>query len=1010
LFTNGEASEGRVYLYLGSSSGLSSVASGTLESDQASAFYGTSVSTAGDLNGDGYSDVVVGASGFDNVEANEGMAFVYLGTATGLSTSPHWTGESNQGSARYGSSVSSAGDVNGDGFSDLVVGAEYYANGQAAEGGAFLYLGSASGLSTSSNWTGESNQASARYGAPVGSAGDINGDGYSDVIVGAHYFDNNEIDEGRAYLYLGSSSGLSAMPNWTGESDQDDAYYGFSAGTAGDVDGDGYSDVVVGAYFFDNGESDEGKVFLYRGSAATLSTSTSWTGESDQMDASYGTSVSSAGDVNGDGYSDVIVGARNFANGEPEEGRAYVYLGTSSGLSTTASWTAESDYGYVNYGGDVSTAGDVNGDGYSDIIVGASNFNNGEAEEGQAFLYLGSSSGLSTTPNWTGESNQVSGQYGCSVSTAGDVNGDGYSDVIVGACYFDNGESNEGQAYLYLGSASGLATTASWTGESDQAEAIFGSNVSTAGDVNGDGFSDVLIGASFYDNDEEDEGRAYLYLGSSSGLSTTASWIGESNQASSEYSYGLSTAGDVNGDSFSDVIVGAWWYENGETREGRAYLYLGSATGLSTTANWTGESDQAFALYGRSVDTAGDVNGDGFSDVLVGVSGFSNGQGSEGRTYLYLGSATGLASTSSWTGEGNQVSASYGSSVSTAGDVNGDGYSDVIVGAFFVSNGQGNEGQAYLYLGNEPGGRAVAARQLTTANTPLQVLGNSGSSSYKIRLTAYSPAGRSWVRLIWESKPLGTPFDNTGLGIGAWSDSGIAGVTRTETVTGLTLNTPYHWRARVETFPQIYSSWYSVGNNGAQEGDIRYYLAPTATPTAVPTSTATPPATSTPTPTMTPTPQGGDATPIPPTPTPVTIAPGARNLPAPQIRVDGDDATITLPLVTPNLTGRARTQALKLLLERGLTKAQANKALKDLIVTYVVKITNVGVSSVEDVEPLGRSIIIRSRNNQISRQNLPPGNYSTSYTVQIATRKPPVLLGTTKSSESTRFSVPRQPE
>jgi hypothetical protein len=161
---------------------------------------------------------------------------------------------------------------------------------------------------------------------------------------------------------------------------------------------------------------------------------------------------------------------------------------------------------------------------------------------------------------------------------------------------------------------------------------------------------------------------------------------------------------------------------------------------------------------------------------------------------------------------------------------------------------------------------------------------------------------------------------------------------------------------------------------------------------------------------MTPTPQGGDATPIPPTPTPVTIAPGARNLPAPQIRVDGDDATITLPLVTPNLTGRARTQALKLLLERGLTKAQANKALKDLIVTYVVKITNVGVSSVEDVEPLGRSIIIRSRNNQISRQNLPPGNYSTSYTVQIATRKPPVLLGTTKSSESTRFSVPRQPE
>jgi hypothetical protein len=213
-----------------------------------------------------------GAYLFDNPEPNEGRAFVYHGSASGLSTTPNWTAESNQAGAQFGYSVASAGDVNGDGYSDVIVGASLFDNGQTDEGRAFVYHGSASGLSTTPNWTAESNQAGAQFGFSVASAGDVNGDGYSDVIVGARLFADGETDEGRAFVYHGSASGLSTTPNWTAESNQEDAQFGFSVASAGDVNGDGFSDVIVGAHRFDNGETDEGRAFVYHGSASGLST------------------------------------------------------------------------------------------------------------------------------------------------------------------------------------------------------------------------------------------------------------------------------------------------------------------------------------------------------------------------------------------------------------------------------------------------------------------------------------------------------------------------------------------------------------------------------------------------------------------------------------------------------------------------------------------------------------------------------------------------------------------
>jgi hypothetical protein len=424
-------------------------------------------------------------------------------------------------------------------------------------------------------WTGEGDQDYAEFGYSVASAGDVNGDGYDDVVVGARAAGDGQVYEGRAYLYLGSVAGLGAAPAWTAESDQADAYFGNSVAAAGDVNGDGYADVLVGASHWDNSQVDAGRAYLYLGSAAGLASTASWTAESDQFGGGFGDSVASAGDVNGDGYDDVVVGEDGYENGQTHEGRALLYLGSADGLQGTASWTAESDLTLASFGVSVASAGDVNQDGFDDVLVGAPGYDNGQAGVGRTYLYLGSAAGLSATAVWIADSDQEYGYFGASLASAGDVNGDGHSDVVVGAYHYENGQLDEGRGYVFLGSADGLETTAAWRVESDLIGAFFGWSVASAGDVNGDGYSDVVVGAYHYDNGESHEGRAYVYLGSAAGLDTTAAWKAESDQINGYFGHSVASAGDTNGDGYADVVVGATWYDNDQLNEGRAFLYLG---------------------------------------------------------------------------------------------------------------------------------------------------------------------------------------------------------------------------------------------------------------------------------------------------------------------------------------------------------------------------------------------------------------------------------------------------
>jgi len=397
---------------------------------------------------------------------------------------------------------------------------------------------------------------------------------------------------------------LATSASWTAAGETTNNNFGYSVATAGDVNGDGYSDVIVGAY---RNASNTGKVYVYLGGASGLSTSASWTAAGETTSDYFGRAVATAGDVNGDGYSDVVVGAHLNSSGT---GKAHVFLGGASGLSTSASWTAAGETTITSFGYSVATAGDVNGDGYSDVVIGAYLTT---TSTGKAYLYLGGASGLAASASWTAVGETTNNSFGLSVATAGDVNGDGYSDVVVGA---HGNTSNTGKTYLYLGGSSGLATSASWTAVGEATGDDFGRSVATAGDVNGDGFSDVVVGA--YSNTTFLTGKAYLYLGGSSGLATSASWTAVGEAAYDRFGISVATAGDVNGDGYSDVVVGAYGNESLGYWTGKAYLYLGGSSGLSTNATWTGVGEATEDRFGYSVATAGDVNGDGYSDAVPG--------------------------------------------------------------------------------------------------------------------------------------------------------------------------------------------------------------------------------------------------------------------------------------------------------------------------------------------------------------------------------------------------------
>lgn len=462
------------------------------------------------------------------------LVFQPLPVRAGIDTSTYDQRVVGSGGASPGESLAK-GDVNNDGYTDLLVNAEYYSGDKGA---AYLYLGSASGISTTPDLTFIGSNTSGAYltGDNPGLAmGDLNNDGYDDVIITSYY--TSEI-----FVYLGGPS-MDATADFTTTV----SYSPYSLWAGSDWNHDGYNDLVVG-----DGVT---KTYIYNGSSSfDFTADVTFTGASG---SAFGELVTSAGDVNHDGYEDLLSSVPGDDTVATNAGAVNVYLGSASGITTTAAATVYGAAANDNFGYNARGVGDVNNDGYDDIIVGAINNDTNGSNAGSAYIYYGSAS-FDTTADVTLRGAAAGDYFGAPLTGIGDVNGDGYDDVAVTA---EGYSSFAGRVYIYYGGAS-MDAVADRTLDAENTGDYFGAYYQDGiiiADVNGDGGADLIIGAPGYPAGSGD-GALYIYFGDPVGGSGDSGSSASSSSSSDSSSYSLSLSvspGTLNHTTNQRTITGS---------------------------------------------------------------------------------------------------------------------------------------------------------------------------------------------------------------------------------------------------------------------------------------------------------------------------------------------------------------------------------------------------------------------------------------------------------------------
>ncbi|HET7226637.1 MAG TPA: FG-GAP-like repeat-containing protein [Candidatus Eisenbacteria bacterium] len=393
----------------------------------------------------------------------------------------------DQSNAQFGWTLAGPGDLTATGSATLAVGAHFYTVNDTAAGAVFLWFaGSPSGSAPFLALYGTS--AHEHFGESIAGQADVDGDGVPELAIGAPLRSTGGLSSnGSVDLFRGGALAAGPWRSYHGEASDD--WFGQSV-ALGDVDGDGRADVIVGAPYNDRGGSAAGAVFIYRG--ADPPGSPPWRVLVGQAaNDQFGWSVAYVGDVNGDGYGDVVVGARlHTVLAKSSCGRAYLFHGGPA-MSVTAAGTWDGEARDDWFGNCVAGVGDVDGGGRPDILVGAPYNDRGGSAAGAAYLFRGEDPpGSAPVAIYVGES--ANAQFGWSVAGAGDVNGDGHADVLAGARMQASGAlTAAGRAYLFAGGAA-LSTTPIATVDGHAANDWFGNCV-----ANGIGYFHVGRGAMF---------------------------------------------------------------------------------------------------------------------------------------------------------------------------------------------------------------------------------------------------------------------------------------------------------------------------------------------------------------------------------------------------------------------------------------------------------------------------------------------------------------------------------
>ncbi len=424
----------------------------------------------------------------------------------------------------------------------------------------------------------------------------------------------------------------------------------------------------------------------------------------------YGTNVSPLGDVDGDGIHDFLVASPGSSGGGINRGKLWVYHGAADGPEDTADWTWSPNQNGLRVGEHGSIAyGDINGDGYNDLAVGSPDWYGSNGTLGRVWIFHGSSTGLSSSPDDTLDGVQDGADFGQAVAI-GDFDGDGYDDLAVGEPQFETQRlsstySGAGRVRIYYGTSTGIDTVSTTAIVRNISDLNTGFALA-AGHFTGDGYDDLAVGIPGASDGLTNEGKVAIHKGSASGLSTGRVRAWDGGQAQLRMGTHVSNVGDVNGDGLHDIGVGAWKYDGGESHEGLVQVFLGGQVIPEATADFEFESDQIDAELG-TIRSAGDVDGDGYGDVLIGAGLYDTTLTDAGRVWLHFGSSTGLSSTADETFDGDTAGDELGgrgrkdtAAVGSAGDINGDGHADILLGAPAYSS---DKGQVTLRYGTPNG-------------------------------------------------------------------------------------------------------------------------------------------------------------------------------------------------------------------------------------------------------------------------------------------------------------------
>ena len=371
------------------------------------------------------------------------------------------------------------------------------------------------------------------FGRSVAWVGDVNGDGFDDFLIGA--FRYPEIASlGLAYLYLGGPAIDSVADLVIPAPAGGTGWFGISVASAGDFNGDSYADFIIGA----QQAGSEGKAFIYYGGPALDATPDfTLTGESTGSITAFGASVASAGDVNEDGFGDVIVGAPWYPGGGNKPGRAYVFFGGAVPDAIADHVLSGAGF-YDQLGSVVGSAGDMNGDGHPDLFASAPNNNAAALGAGAIFVWFGGPA-FDASPDLT-LPGSGSNEHLMNAAKAGDVNADGFSDLI---------GAGRNQVRVWFGGSSPNSVP-------DLTLARVYASVAGAGDVNGDGIDDFVVGAP---NDVSGgSGRVSIYFGGSA-VDTLEDLYYVGDQAGGAIGICVAGGGHIDGPGPSDLIMSAYW-------------------------------------------------------------------------------------------------------------------------------------------------------------------------------------------------------------------------------------------------------------------------------------------------------------------------------------------------------------------------------------------------------------------------------------------------------------------